>query len=445
MNTRTDQVLHVAIGGVLAGTLTCAVDDRLTFRYNDTYGSSERVVPLSMLWSPDGGDRAHVADNWFANLVSENEAFWAFSGLRRGILREAAFHRLGTPAGLDCAGAVQCALDPAQLSSSHTTSQREHVTSEDVARLVTATAFRDTDTLASTKGARRFVLAGAQPKVALGLEPSNQRWYLPSTSEPSTHIIKPQSITLPTDRDRSGWPNLVVVEHLTMATARGCGMPVAATRLRRFGEVQAIVVERYDRIYENGVVLRLHQEDLCQALDVDPSEKFEDHGGPSTRIVTRQIQEVSSESAARFFEALVFNWVIAGSDAHAKNYSILLTAETAALAPLYDVISALPYAPIDRAEEIGLVMQAGAQGRRVADFDVAQAWVDTSAMCGVKRSEALESMERIVSSVEGSALAAYEALEPEFANLPEASKYVVAVESRAETARRVVEEFAELA
>lgn len=36
-------------------------------------------------------------------------------------------------------------------------------------------------------------------------------------------------------------------------------------------------------------------------------------------------------------------WIIAGTDAHAKNYSVLLAGDQVRLAPMYDVASALPY------------------------------------------------------------------------------------------------------
>src|ERR1700722_8318158 len=44
-----------------------------------------------------------------------------------------------------------------------------------------------------------------------------------------------------------------------------------------------------------------------------------------------------------FFDALVWNWLVAGTDAHAKNYSLLLSGGDVRLAPLYDIASVLPY------------------------------------------------------------------------------------------------------
>jgi serine/threonine-protein kinase HipA len=94
--------------------------------------------------------------------------------------------------------------------------------------------------------------------------------------------------------------------------------------------------------------LRVHQEDLCQALSVDPSLKYESDGGPGPVRIIEFLREVmdarrARETVWRFVDALAWNWLIAGTDAHAKNYSLLLAGGQIRLAPLYDVASALPY------------------------------------------------------------------------------------------------------
>src|SRR5690242_6711666 len=72
-------------------------------------------------------------------------------------------------------------------------------------------------------------------------------------------------------------------------------------------------------------------------------------GGPTPeQIINLLRQEIRPRRAAidnirRFVDALAFNWIIAGTDAHAKNYSVLLAGRQVRLAPLYDVASALPY------------------------------------------------------------------------------------------------------
>jgi serine/threonine-protein kinase HipA len=130
--------------------------------------------------------------------------------------------------------------------------------------------------------------------------------------------------------------------------AHRAGLVVARTRVARFGKESAIVVDRYDRRFVDGSLVRVHQEDLCQALGVPPARKYQNEGGPSPREIADLMRNVMSprvadEAILRFFDALAWNWLIAGTDAHAKNYSLLLAGALVRLAPVYDVASALPY------------------------------------------------------------------------------------------------------
>jgi serine/threonine-protein kinase HipA len=117
-----------------------------------------------------------------------------------------------------------------------------------------------------------------------------------------------------------------------------------------FAGERAIVVDRYDRLPAgNGAVVRIHQEDMCQALGVPPASKYQSEGGPSPEQIVDLIRRVVEPApvagleVSRFVDALALNWLIAGTDAHAKNYSLLLAPGQVRLAPLYDVASSLPY------------------------------------------------------------------------------------------------------
>ncbi len=151
-------------------------------------------------------------------------------------------------------------------------------------------------------------------------------------------------------------------EHLCLDAGRRVGLTVVKTRIARFGDESAIVVDRYDRrVTEYGLV-RIHQEDLCQALSVPPARKYQNEGGPGVRDVAELFQRAmpgrTSEVARhRFADAQIWNWLIAGTDGHAKNYSLLLQGNGAFLAPLYDVASALPYG--DHENTLRLAMKIG--------------------------------------------------------------------------------------
>jgi serine/threonine-protein kinase HipA len=125
------------------------------------------------------------------------------------------------------------------------------------------------------------------------------------------------------------------------------GLPAAASQVRVFDGEVAIVVERYDRVRMGGTIRRLHQEDMCQALGIPPTGKYENEGGPGVQPIIELLRRQSSrpnDDVWTFVQAIVLNWLIGGTDAHAKNYSVLIGAGgRARLAPLYDVASTLPY------------------------------------------------------------------------------------------------------
>lgn len=106
------------------------------------------------------------------------------------------------------------------------------------------------------------------------------------------------------------------------------------------------MVERYDRIRQRDRWVRIHQEDLCQALGIHPARKYENEGGPNAAKIVELLRSQSSapeEDISSFVDSLIFNWLIAGTDAHAKNFSLLLGSQGAVrLAPFYDLASVLP-------------------------------------------------------------------------------------------------------
>ena len=136
-------------------------------------------------------------------------------------------------------------------------------------------------------------------------------------------------------------------EHWCLRLAALAGLPVADSTVQFFEDEPAFVVERFDRVHEKSKVLRVPAEDLCQALGVHPDRKYQNRGGPTPADILQTLARESarpSEDCQTFFDALVFNWLIGGTDAHAKNYTLLHeSGGRVRLAPLYDIASSLPY------------------------------------------------------------------------------------------------------
>jgi len=186
----------------------------------------------------------------------------------------------------------------------------------------------------------RMSLPGAQAKTAFYWDRETNRWGVPGGRTPTTHIIKPCIL---------GFDGLVENEHLCQDIAARLQMPAARSFVLILDE-PCIVVERFDRLPPApGTQLprRIHQEDVCQALGLLPARKYQEDGGPGISQITTLIRRVSANPAVdveRFLKANMFNWLIGGTDAHAKNYSFLIGAgDEIRLAPLYDLSSQLPY------------------------------------------------------------------------------------------------------
>ncbi len=334
--------LKVILDDAVAGTITRLQGARLRFDYDRTYRALPSATPLSVSMPKSVGTHSDATITpWLWGLLPDNEAVlarWA----RNFHTSASPFALLSTPIGHDCAGAVRFALpedvealiaQPGKITwlSEHDIAQRLQELREDT----TSWLGRDFS--------GQFSLAGAQAKTALLLQ--GGRWGLPSGSAATTHILKPAV---------AGFDDHDLNEHLCLDAARRVGLAVAHTRVARFEDESAIVVDRYDRRLVEGRLARIHQEDICQALGVHPGRKYQNQGGPGPGDVVRLMREAMPARAAgdavwRFFDALAWNWLIVGTDAHAKNYSLLLAATEVRLAPLYDIASALPYGTHERA------------------------------------------------------------------------------------------------
>jgi serine/threonine-protein kinase HipA len=335
------ETLAVLMGGTVAGTLERTGNNLLRFEYDPAYVADDDATPLSL--SMPLAVRVHAdtaarrtVSNVLWGLLPDSEPVLDRWARHYQVRASSPFFLLGTPVGEDCAGAVSfCRSDDV---GAHLAREGgvEWLTDEDVANLL-GDLRRDRTTWLGRDFAGQFSLAGAQAKTALAYE--GGRWGRPTGARATTHILKPAG---------AGWADQDVNEHLCLDAARRAALVAARSRVARFGGETAIVLERYDRVRVRGDVVRVHQEDLCQAMGIHPADKYESNGGPSARSVAALLRRVmpgrdADEAVWRFAEALAWSWIVGGTDAHAKNYSLLLAGGDARLAPLYDISSILPY------------------------------------------------------------------------------------------------------
>lgn len=131
---------------------------------------------------------------------------------------------------------------------------------------------------------------------------------------------------------------------MAFAATLGVSVPVA---LVRHGRDTLYLVERFDRQRDaHGRLVRLHQEDFCQALGIPPDMKYEKEGGPSLKQCAQLIRRHSLRPAADLKALLgwvVFNYLVGNADAHGKNLSLLLSSKGVTLAPFYDLLCTATY------------------------------------------------------------------------------------------------------
>lgn len=311
---------------------------RSVFTYADDWRRAPQAYPLSLSMPLAQREHDHRrVEPYLWGLLPDNELILQRWAQRFRVSARSAIGLL-THVGNDCAGAVRFVHPSAEREM--TREGEGEVVWLDEAKVAARLRQLATDESAwrTAEDAGHFSLAGAQPKTALLRR--RKRWGLPSGRIATTHILKPGISDLQDSAQN---------EHFCLRLAGSLGLTTAHSWVERFEDQVVIVVERYDRLHADRGVERIHQEDACQALAVHPDRKYQNEGGPGPAdIVDLLRQRAPHEDANSFVDALIYNWLIAGTDAHAKNYSFLIgSGGKARLAPLYDVASALPYESID--------------------------------------------------------------------------------------------------
>jgi serine/threonine-protein kinase HipA len=336
--------LGLWMNGAFVGTWRLLPHGVETLQYDTGWIASPQGRPLSLSlpFTPDNAPhRGAAVHAWFDNLLPDSRD-----------IRERIARRYGTSVtafallaeiGRDCAGALQ--ILPADTHPENTTPiQATRLSDADVARLlrnvVTPAGFGTDET-----GDFRISIAGAQEKTALLRFEDN--WCRPAGATPTSHILKlPLGLVGNLQLDlRDSIEN----EWLCAQILAAYGIPVARCEPLQFEDMKVLAVERFDRRWshtgEQVRLLRLPQEDLCQATGTPPHLKYEADGGPG---IDRALELLKTSARAEqdvrtFFQAQVLFWMLCAPDGHAKNFSLALRPGGAyALTPLYDVLSAYP-------------------------------------------------------------------------------------------------------
>ncbi|RJF76487.1 type II toxin-antitoxin system HipA family toxin [Azospirillum cavernae] len=335
-------VLHVLLDGALIGEVRKAsrAGGTLSFVYDEAWRQNERAIPLSLSMPlAEAVHRDQIISAYMAGLLPDNENTLKQWGERFHVSWRSPFALL-EHVGEDCAGAVQFVTGDRLVAMDQTQDEKRTVwlSDEEIGQRI-ADLRHGVVTGRRLGDPGQFSLAGAQAKTALLHDPDGNRWGVPTGRVPTTHILKPPM---------PGFSGHAENEHFCLVLARKLGMAAAASQVLTFAGETVIVVRRYDRVRTGeGHLRRVHQEDICQALGLPPDRKYEQAGGPGILRILAEVIPAAGRSAPldalRFLEGCAYNFLIAGTDAHAKNFSMLLSSRGARLAPFYDLASILPH------------------------------------------------------------------------------------------------------
>jgi len=335
------RVLDVWMNGELVGKWTLAPRAGESFAYEASWLASPSKRPLSLSMPLAVGTAAitgPIVSSYFDNLLPDSADIRRRLAQKFGAASTGAFDVL-EKIGRDCVGSVMllpAGSEPPQVRRI----DAEPLTDEQVERLLDGTI-----SPAAPGGPQddelRISIAGAQEKTALLWH--GGKWCRPHGATPTTHILKlPLGIVGTAQADFS---TSVENEWLCARIAEAYGLPVAPSEIRRFGRHTVLVVERFDRLVQQDWIIRLPQEDFCQALGQPATSKYESMGGPGMAAILDRLRGSSRalEDRRNFLAAQLLFWLLAAPDGHAKNFSIFIDRGDAfRMTPLYDILSAWP-------------------------------------------------------------------------------------------------------
>ncbi len=393
------------------GDVTVSEAGTFSFAYTEAWRATEGAFPLSVTL-PLGPEvySSEAISPWLANLLPEEEQL---SILTRALgLDRADTLAVLNEIGGDTAGALSFGI-PSDRTAWRYTPLTEFYGTNDPGSALNRhfDDLQERPFLVGEEGVR-LSLAGGQKKTALAVlnadgEPvlrlpeDGDVLAIPRHGAPSTVILKPDNPVL---------PGIVENEAYCLSLAQATGIEAAEVTVLPAGNRKAICVLRYDRrLSRSGALQRVHQEDFAQANGVPPGRKYERGTlkGPGLAALLNTGRYLPPTDALASLDELIFNILVANTDAHAKNYSLLLpVGDGPRLAPLYDVSTVLPWPRVVQY----LAQNIEGRKRRPADID-ARHWNSIAETIGYRPADVRKRVQELVDGLVAKRVAATEAVQ----------------------------------
>ncbi|UJW77658.1 type II toxin-antitoxin system HipA family toxin [Rhizobium sp. SL42] len=327
---RSISSLDVLLNNVKVGTIVRTPGDFNAFSFEDSYRATGGFPVLSLSFrAASGGLRkdpkpvARALPAFFANLLPEDKLREAMEKHHAESVRAGNDFDLLVALGSDLPGAVRVVPSDG--------------------------AVMRFDNLPAPKPKARFSLAGVQMKLSVIKNTGKGGGLtLPLGDDQGSYIAKFPS---------TSFAGVSENEYANLALAEAMGMEVPERELVEQSEFEGIPKE-FETLSDGKVLLikrfdrgasgeRVHIEDFAQVFGVYPSRKYE--GAAYHDVAGALNVAVSSAAALEFVRRLALAAITGNGDMHLKNWSLIYSGagDKPQLAPVYDVLSTIPYIPAD--------------------------------------------------------------------------------------------------
>jgi serine/threonine-protein kinase HipA len=386
--------LRVYLNNRRVGTLSREASGAIGFAYHEDWLGWEHALPVSLsLPLRETPYRGEPVAAVFENLLPDSDKLRRLVAEKVGARGTDAYSML-TKIGHDCVGALQFIAGDDDAPDATGTLEGEPVDEASIEKILKGLSQAPLGLTGDD--AFRISVAGAQEKTALLWH--DGQWIKPHGTTPTTHLIKTQIGELPGGIDLS---DSVENEYYCLKLTEAFGLPVNTATIETFGDTKALAIERFDRRWtKDGRLLRLPQEDCCQALSVPPTLKYQNEGGPGMVDVLDLLKgsDTPMEDQEIFLKAQLVFWLIGATDGHAKNFSVFLSpGGSYRMTPLYDILTAQPALNARQIERKQMKMAMSVGNSRHYRFDQIHGrhFVQTAMRAGLSKKRATAIIEDI--------------------------------------------------
>ena len=402
--------LTLSLNGLVVGNVEKLVSGGLTFQYDPQWINRPGSRPISLsLPLTEKLYTGVVVYNFFENLLPDNARIRERIQARFKVSSSHVFDLLEA-VGSDCVGAIQLsAQKPSDVKQVLSTP----ISTIDIEKMLQG--YKEAPLgMQIDDDDFRISIAGAQEKTALLW--LHQQWHKPVGTTPTSHILKlPVGELSGTNIDLT---DSCENEFICLELARALGFEVANSKVEYFGQTKALSVERFDRKWsaDGSWLMRLPQEDFCQAMGYSAAQKYQADGGPSIKDCM-DLLSASTQQSDRdtFFKSQILFWLLAAIDGHGKNFSVFLQSHNRfVMTPFYDILSAYPILAKKKLQKQKIKMAMSLKGKNVHWHWYGiqpRHFISTAKFAGYSQDRARQSFEQVMDEID-SAIATVETMIP---------------------------------